>query len=105
MTNRIRAGAMLLVATLVAAACSSGASPAPSGAASEAPGSPAAGTITLVLQHMETPQFRVDAFQKAIDGFNASQSKYFVKQETVDWGSAYQRVTAQLQAGNVADMQ
>ncbi len=56
------------------------------------------------MQHMETPQYRVDAFQKVIDGFNQSQSKYHVSQETVGWDTAYQRVTAQIQSGQVPDM-
>lgn len=61
-------------------------------------------TIKLVLEHMETPQNRVDAFQVVIDGFNKSQSKYQVSQETVGWDVAYQRVTAQLTSGQVPDM-
>ena len=96
----LRLLALLTTAILAASACSSAATTAPGGGSA----APAAGVIELVLEHMETPQYRVDAFQKAIDGFNQSQTKYHVTQETVDWGTAYQRVTAQIQSGKVPDM-
>jgi multiple sugar transport system substrate-binding protein len=98
----VRIVALLASAMLVVSACSSGAGS--SVAPSSSTGAPAGDVINLVLQHMETPQYRVDAFQKVIDGFNQSQSKYQVSQETVGWDTAYQRVTAQIQSGQVPDM-
>lgn len=99
--NRLRAGGLLLSTVLVVSACSGAASTAaPSGGPTQAAG----GTINLVLEQMEVPQYRVDAFQVVIDGFNKSQSKYKVSQQTVGWDTAYQRVTAQFASGQVPDM-
>ena len=60
--------------------------------------------INLTLQHMETPPERVEAFQKVIDDFNASQDQYFVEQQTVGWGDAYTQAVAQIEAGQAPDM-
>jgi multiple sugar transport system substrate-binding protein len=89
-----------MAVVLTASACTGSATtPAPGNS-----GAPAGGKINLVLEHMETPQNRVDAFQVVIDGFNKSQSQYTVLQESVGWDVAYQRVIAQLQSDQVPDM-
>lgn len=101
--------ATLAAATaLLIGACSSGGggsatsddSDNDAGTTSQASGDP----ISLTLQHMETPPERVEAFQKVIDDFNASQDTYVVEQQTVGWGDAYTQAVAQIEAGQAPDM-
>jgi multiple sugar transport system substrate-binding protein len=96
--------ASLAAAALLISACGADSAPdATPGTSGSTP--PAAGeVITITMQHMETPPNRVDAFQVAIDGFNASQSRFRVEQQTVGWGEAYPRAVSQIQAGQQPDL-
>lgn len=94
-------------ALLIGACSSGGGGSATSDDAGSGTGDTSQGSgdrITLTLQHMETPPERVEAFQKVIDDFNASQDQYFVEQQTVGWGEAYTQAVAQIEAGQAPDM-
>lgn len=86
---------------VVASACGSGSEVAETPAV-VAPPDP--GVIELIFQHMEVPPGRVAAFQVVIDAFNAQSANYKVTQQTVGWGEAYSRATAQIASGNAPDM-
>lgn len=104
MTGKRLLVAMVVAFALLAAACGGG------GAVDTTAATPAGATggdaevIELTLQHMEVPPGRVEAFQAVIDAFNAEFPQYRVTQQTVGWGDAYSRATAQIAANEQPDM-
>lgn len=102
MIGNKRVWALFLGLGLVVAACGGGEDASTTTGADG--GDTGGEAIQLTLQHMEVPPNRVEAFQEVIDGFNAQSDQYEVTQQTVGWGEAYSRATAQIAADEAPDM-
>lgn len=72
---------VLLASALTATSACGGGGSSSSSASGEA--------VELVIWHQESPQNRVQQWQKIIDEFNASQSKVHVVQKVKDWNTIY----------------
>ncbi len=61
--------------------------------------------LEVKLWHMETPPNRIETLQGVIDDFNTANPEILVSQETINWGEAYAKIPAAIQAGNQPDLQ
>lgn len=63
-----------------------------------------AGGGTLTLWHMEQPPHRVEAWQKLIDRYNATNPKWKVEQQVQDWNQIYSKIASAVQSGTQPDI-
>ena len=59
---------------------------------------------TVVLWHMEQPPNRVDAFQKLIDSYNATNPEFQVRQQVQDWNQIYTKIAGAVQSKTQPDI-
>ncbi len=111
--------ALLVVFSLLLAACAApvAAPAAPAAgdaaateAAAEAPAAEAAAPagegapVEITIWHMEQPTHRVERIQQLIDEFNAANPGIVVKQEPQNWGEVYTKAPAAVAAGNAPEL-
>lgn len=98
-TRQGRRGGLGLVAASVAVALGLSACGSGSGGASQD-----AGEGTLTLWHMEQPPHRVEAWQKIIDDYNATDPEYRVEQQVQDWNQIYSKIASAVQSQTQPDI-
>jgi len=59
---------------------------------------------TLTLWHMEQPPNRVEAWQKLIDDYNATDPEYQVEQQVQDWNQIYSKIAGAVQSKTQPDI-
>jgi multiple sugar transport system substrate-binding protein len=59
---------------------------------------------TLTLWHMEQPPHRVEAWQKIIDDYNATDPEYRVEQQVQDWNQIYSKIAGAVQSRTQPDI-
>jgi multiple sugar transport system substrate-binding protein len=87
-------GAAAMALALVAAGCGGG-SGGPGGGGDD---------TTLTLWHMEQPPHRVEAWQKIIDDYNATDPEFPVEQQVQDWNQIYSKIAGAVQSQTQPDI-
>jgi multiple sugar transport system substrate-binding protein len=59
---------------------------------------------TVILWHMEQPPNRVDAFQKLIDKYNATNPEFEVRAQVQDWNQIYTKIAGAVQSKTQPDI-
>jgi multiple sugar transport system substrate-binding protein len=92
--------AAFVALTLGMTACGGGTG----GVADQGGGGGGGGGDTLTLWHMEQPPNRVDAWQKLIDRYNATNPDFKVEQQVQDWNQIYTKIAGAVQSSTQPDM-